>query len=269
MKPKYLLFVLPLLLSSIFSCKKYDTSLQSNTSETIKPTGLKADTYDWDHPINIRVTLSNTNWQPVFAAIQILPASQPGALPLKEQLININDVELQPVTEVFFALDIGTAYMVKVTDTYGQVYYGPDITASRDLISTSFNGQINAPAIIKYEPSNPTIPPPNPPTPDDSSSHPPIPGVTTPFTVRVPALIEGALTAEVRIMSVSSQIPLQTRVLSHYVIYNGVPALKYDREATFNLEPGVVFSIAIRSENGAQLNSVQMTSGPTLLYYSF
>lgn len=270
MKPRYLLFVFPFLLFSIFSCKKSESP--SVSVESIAPPDKISGTYDPLHPVNVRVTLSNTNWQPVFAAIQILPAGQVSAVPLQEIIINIHDVEVKPLTEVSFSLDPGTDYMVCVISNSGERYYGPNITASYDLITTSFNGQINAPGIITYDPSNPTIPPPtNPPTPDDSTSFPPVPGLTYPFTVVVPDFIGGSKPIEVQLWAASGGItPLQTRILLKHVIYeNGSLGWRYDKEARFNLAQGVNFTISVRSEDGAQIHSISMTSAWNFPLYVF
>ena len=249
MKPKYFLFVLPLLFLNIFSCKKSD----SEPVKTIKPPGIRADTYDPLHPINVRVTLSNTSSQPVFAVIQIIPGGQYSAAPLDEKIININDVELDPINEVFFSVLPGTYYTVRVISTYGEHYYGLDIMAGYDLVTTSFNGQIVAPGITQYVPDPPLPPiPPN----DDRNLYPPVPNVTYPFTVNAYSMIEGGLPYEVQLVADFTGFALQTRSLRYYA--NG--SYHFTPEAVFNLPPGFNFYFKVVSETGGVLFSGVQTS---------
>lgn len=262
MRPKYsFLFVIPLLLLSLFSCKKPDVST-SAPGEKVKLTGTRADTPDPLHPVNVRVTFSNTNWEPVFAAIQILPGGQPNAMPLDEKIVNLNDIEPDPVKEVFFSVDPGTYYTVRVISTSGEHYYGLDIMADYALVTTSFNGQIVAPGIAKYVPNPPQLPPP---PNDDRNSFPPIPNVTYPFSVYATSMIEGSLPYEVQLVSYFTGPAIQTRSLRYYA--NG--SWHFTSLAEFNLPAGYDFYVKVVGENGGVVFSGLRTSTTAPQFLSF
>lgn len=242
MKTIHRILILPLLVLSLFSCTKSETP----HAEKIELTDARADVPGEQG--NVRVVLSNTNFQPVFAVIQIVPGGDLTGPVLYEQVINVNPVEIEPATEVYFSVPPGTYYAVRVIDTYGQVYYSAAATAANYLTFVNFHGQLSGPATIKYQP--PIIPIPE--TPDDSTSHPAIPGLTTVLKVNVSRFQSTANPITLIELFSEGGTSLQKRML---LGLDTSGSFIYKPEAKFNVAPGTVFRIGCRSSTGMVIYS--------------
>lgn len=248
MKNKNYLLLIPAFFLLFFSCSKVDDAFvkdgQQNQPSIDRVHGKSSaisNTSGLDTTDNLVVDVTNLLGNAVFAKVSIIPAMQYGT-DIYTKIINYDETAPDPVTRIYFSLPYGLSYQVAVTDTYGQVYYGPVTTASFEQIF--FPLQISAPSVLP-----PALPPSLPGSNTDTTTHhAPLPTGMSYYTIIVDQNIENHI-AVIELVAADSYTVLKTKSMLTYA--SGTTQLQYEFKASFDLAVGTKFRVALRHQNGA------------------